>query len=69
MTEDALGSEQSQIGRVVDDLHARFGDRRSRDELRVIVDQECGRWSSVPIKDFVPIFVERSVRAQLSREQ
>ena len=68
MAADALGTEQSQIGRVVDDLHARFGDRRSRDELREIVDQECARWSAVPIKDFVPIFVERSVRAQLSQE-
>ena len=35
------------------------------DFIEYRVRQECARWSTVPVRDFVPIFVERAMRAKL----
>ena len=37
----------------------------SRDELELRVREEFTRWSAVPVRDFVPIFVERALRERL----
>ena len=37
----------------------------SRDELESRVREEFTRWSAVPVRDFVPIFVERALRGRL----
>jgi hypothetical protein len=50
---------------VVDSLYAEFGDRQTRDDLHRAVEDEKQRWSTAPVKDFVPILVERTVRSRL----
>jgi hypothetical protein len=53
--------------REVDRLSAELADRFhvAREIIEDGVRAEFGRWSTVPVQDFVPIFVERSVRGKL----
>ena len=37
----------------------------SLDEIRSRVREELARWSAAPVRDFVPILVERAVRGTL----
>jgi hypothetical protein len=39
----------------------------SRDLIEEDVREEFDRWSDVPVRDFVPIFVERALRGKLRR--
>ena len=57
--------EVTALRHVVDSLYAEFGDRATRDSLHHAVEDEHRRWSDAPVKDFVPILVERRVRGRL----
>jgi predicted HD phosphohydrolase len=61
----ARSSEAAALRHVVDSLYAEFGDRQTRDDLHRAVEDEKQRWSTAPVKDFVPILVERTVRSRL----
>jgi hypothetical protein len=37
----------------------------SVDEIESRVREEFARWSAVPVRDFIPIFVERALRRRL----
>jgi hypothetical protein len=50
---------------VVDSLYVEFSDRTTREDVVRAVQDERRRWSAAPVKDFIPILVERSVRARL----
>ncbi len=52
----------------VDRLSAVLADRfrgMAPDMIEHRVREEFGRWSAVPVHDFVPIFVERNLRGEL----
>jgi hypothetical protein len=52
----------------VDRLSAQLADRYHDISPEVIEDgirEEFERWSAVPVRDFVPIFVERALRGRL----
>jgi hypothetical protein len=46
------------------DLADRFRDVPP-EVIRCRVREEFDRWSAVPVRDFVPIFVERALRGEL----
>jgi hypothetical protein len=64
-SDEAQVSESATLRHVVDSLYAEFGHRQTREALHRAVEHETERWSTAPVKDFVPIFVERSVRSRL----
>jgi hypothetical protein len=53
--------------REVEQLSSELAERFqvARDVVESRVRAEFRRWSSVPIKDFVPIFVERAIRGRI----
>jgi hypothetical protein len=64
-SDESRASGTVALGHVVESLYAEFGDRQTRNDLHRAVEHEAERWSTAPVKDFVPIFVERSVRSRL----
>jgi hypothetical protein len=50
---------------VADSLYVEFSDRTTRADVVRAVQDERQRWSAAPVKDFIPILVERTVRARL----
>lgn len=64
-SDEAGAREAAALSHVVDSLYAEFRDRQTRDDLHQAVEHEKRRWSTAPVKDFVPILVERSVRSRL----
>jgi hypothetical protein len=46
-------------------LYTEFADRVTPESLRALIDTELSRWQECTVRDFVPIFVGRHVRAQL----
>ena len=64
MSDDTAKVRQDlEVDRLSADLADRFQIAREAVEDRVRA--EFGRWSQVPVQDFVPIFVERHVRGGL----
>jgi hypothetical protein len=63
--DEAQAREDTALGRVVDSLHDEFGNRQTREDPHQAVEDERRRWLTAPVRDFVPIFVERSVRSRL----
>jgi hypothetical protein len=62
------GVEQVRADLEVDRVSAELADKFqdvSPDVIEHGVRQEFGRWSAVPVRDFVPIFVERALRGKL----
>jgi hypothetical protein len=37
----------------------------SLEQIELHVRQEFARWSAVPVRDFVPIFIERALRGRM----
>jgi hypothetical protein len=60
----ALVREDLEVDRVSAELANRFQDV-SPAVIELGVRNEFGRWSTVPVRDFVPIFVERALRGKL----
>ena len=59
-----LVREEFEADRLTADLVNRFRDV-SPDVIECRVREEFDRWSGVPVRDFVPIFVERALRGKL----
>ncbi len=53
------------VASLLNDLSIEFGDRVTPESLRALIDTELSRWQECTIRDFVPIFVGRHVRAEL----
>ena len=68
----AMAIEIQGMNRVVDDivgsLHVSFGGAVDIETITEAVERELTRYADAPIRDFVPLLVERDVRAHL-REQ
>jgi hypothetical protein len=56
--------EDLEVDRLSAELATRF-EGVSPEVIEYGVRQEFGRWSAVPVQDFVPIFVERALRGKL----
>ena len=56
--------EDRAIGEVVERLAKQFP-RVSADEVAQVVSQSRPEFENVPIRDFVPLFVERGAKARL----
>ena len=64
------GTPERSVDQEVERILAAYADRFSgvrRDEVETAVRAEFDRWSGVAIPDYVPIFVERSMRSQYGR--
>jgi hypothetical protein len=48
-------------------LETRFGDRVDHDVLEAVVDADFARFEHAPIRDFVPVLVEKDVRERILR--
>lgn len=62
---DAAAHEAREIGEVVERLRDRFPDI-SEDRIRAVVTDAHQEFDGRPIRDFVPVFVERSARTILT---
>jgi hypothetical protein len=61
-----VGAEKHSREEEIDRITTAYADRVQnveRDDVEHTVRAEFDRWSTVAIPDFVPIFVERSVRS------
>ncbi len=63
---DPAAHEQRDIAEVARRLATRFPDAPP-DTVRAAVEQAHRRFDGAPIRDFVPVFVERSARDALAR--
>lgn len=63
---DPAAHEQRDIAEVARRLATRFPDAPP-DRVRAAVEQAHRRFDGAPIRDFVPVFVERSARDTLAR--
>lgn len=66
MPDDASAREAREIGEVVGRLRARFP-AIDQDRIRGVVDSCHEAFRGRPIRDFVPILVERLARDELAR--
>lgn len=63
-------NDRQHIDQVVDALEIGVGSAVDRDTLAAVVEADFGRYSSTArITAFVPIFVERDVRARLQKHR
>ena len=62
-----LVREEFEADRLTADLVNRFRDV-SPDVIECRVREEFDRWSGVPVRDFVPIFVERALRERYANQ-
>ncbi|WP_344376446.1 three-helix bundle dimerization domain-containing protein [Agromyces tropicus] len=65
MTSEA--DEQQAVEHVVDRLRERFPSVVD-DRIRAVVDEEHHRFDGRPVRDFVPVLVERAARKRLDAE-
>jgi hypothetical protein len=56
--------QSNEVGRITEDLSERFPQYQA-ETVEALVRAEFGRRSSAPVQDFVPVFVERALRARL----
>ena len=56
-----------QISRVTDRLAADYRGRIPEERIRTLVREAFAPYSSVPVTQFVPVLVDRSVRDRLRR--
>jgi hypothetical protein len=62
----AAAHESRELAEVVERLLQRFPDR-PEEQVRSAVSKAHAQFVGNPIRDFVPVFVERSARDELSR--
>lgn len=60
-------SKPDGVEEITDHLVDRLDNRVARETLRTRVRRQFAALQEAPIRDFVPLFVERRVRAELSR--
>jgi hypothetical protein len=60
-------SKPDGVEEITDHLVGRFDHRVAREALRTRVRRHFAAMQEAPIRDFVPLFVERRVRAELRR--
>jgi hypothetical protein len=64
--EDRAPVEQSQLkDQLMDELYPEFSKRVTPERMEKLIAAELARWDSSMVRDFVPLFVRRRVRAQL----
>jgi hypothetical protein len=63
---DAAAHESRELNEVVERLCQRFPDIQEQ-QVRTAVARAHDRFVGNPIRDFVPVFVERAVRDELSQ--
>jgi hypothetical protein len=64
------GSDRQRIDQVVDALESGVGSALERDVLAAVVEADFGRYESTArITAFVPILVERDVRARILKHR
>ena len=63
---DHAAHEEREINEVVERLSARFPQERP-DRIRAVVDAAHEQFQGNPIRDFVPVFVERAAKDVLDR--
>ena len=56
---------ESVVEQLVRELPPEFAARVTPESLRALIDAELSRWQESRIRDFVPIFVARRIRARL----
>ncbi len=59
--------ERRQLARVRADLEHEFADRLTADEVARRFDEAVAAFDDAPIRSFVPVLAQRSVRSQLRR--
>jgi hypothetical protein len=58
--------ERSQLkDQLMDELYPEFSKRVAAEPMEELIAAELARWDSTKVRDFIPIFVRRRVRAQL----
>jgi hypothetical protein len=61
--------DQAQIDSLVVDLTSEFGEQVGPDKVREEVMRVYGRFSTSPVRQFVPVLTRRIVRQELLRGQ
>jgi hypothetical protein len=56
---------ENEVGAVVASLRHRAGDGLPETGLRPAVERSLARFRTAPVRDFVPLLVERQVRSEL----
>ncbi len=59
--------ERQALGQVTDRLTERFADRHSPEQVGKTVSSVHHRFDGRPVREFVPVLVERIARAELDR--
>jgi hypothetical protein len=59
-----VSRQSSEVGRITEDLSTQFPECNP-ETVAALVVAEFGRRSKAPIQDFVPVFVERALKARL----
>jgi hypothetical protein len=57
--------EREAIRRVTDNLASEYAGDHPPDEIEQVVDDRRQHYQDAPVRDFVPIFVEREARERL----
>jgi hypothetical protein len=57
--------EREAIRRVTDNLAAEYAGDHPPEEVEQVVDDQLEHYRDAPVRDFVPIFVEREARERL----
>ena len=66
LTGDRATVERSQLeDQLMDELYPEFSERVAPERREEHIAAELARWDSSKVRDFVPMFVRRRVRAQL----
>jgi hypothetical protein len=64
--EDRATAELSHLrDQLMHELYPEFSERVAQEPMEELIAAELARWDSSKVRDFVPIFVRRRVRAQL----
>lgn len=67
LTPDAHADELRQLARVRADLEAEFAGRLTPSEVARQFDETVASFDAAPIRSFVPVLAQRTVRSQLRR--
>jgi hypothetical protein len=58
--------ERSQLkDQLMNELYPEFSKRVAPEQMEELIAAELARWDTTQVRDFVPVFVRRRVRAQL----
>jgi hypothetical protein len=65
---DRATVERSQLkDQLMDELYPEFSERVAPQRMEKLIEAELARWDSSKVRDFVPMFVRRRVRAHLRK--